>query len=258
MALAVLQGAPLAIAQQANLAFRLIAHRGGVVDSQRIEHSLAGLQMAIDRGYWMVEIDVRETKDGLPVVHHDRDFRRYFDHPQNVAEMTWDEIRRLRSSPGNHRPLLLSEFAAACCGKMRVMLEMKGPSHDTPYYESVERILRENDLLGDAYMIGIPEAKVYFQGKVRTSMQHERLERAIAAGEDVASLYFLFEGARYLEKKTITIARAANVPIVAALNKHHYRGDESMQRALADVHQMKKLGVRSFQIDSVYDRWFIE
>ena len=141
---------------------------------------------------------------------------------------------------------------------MKVMLEMKGPSHDTRYYDSVERILRENDLLDGAYMIGIPEAKAYFQGKVRTSVQHEGLERAIAAGDDVARLYFLFEGARYLDKKTITLARAANVPIVAALNKHHYRGDESMQRALADVDQMKHFGVRSFQIDSVYDRWFIE
>ena len=248
----------LAVGQQADTAYRLIAHRGGVVDELHIEHSLSGLQAAIERGYWMVEIDVRATKDGLPVMHHDRDFRRYYKHPQNVADMTWEEIKHLRSIPGDHRPLLLSEFAAACRGKMNVMIEMKGPSHGVQYYKSVELILRENNLLDKAYMIGISEAKDYFRGKVRTSVQREGLEKATVVGEDVANLYFLFTGARYLDKETVSLARKSGIPIVAAINRHHYQDSNAMQDAQTDILRMEELGVRMFQIDSIYDRWLLK
>jgi glycerophosphoryl diester phosphodiesterase len=41
-----------------------IAHRGGVVDARYSENSPALLEAAIQHGYWMIESDIRETKDG--------------------------------------------------------------------------------------------------------------------------------------------------------------------------------------------------
>ena len=243
-------------AQQLSFEYHLIAHRGGVVDKHLIEHSLAGLNSAMDRGYWMVEVDVRKTKDGLPIVLHDRDFRRYFNHPQNVADMTWDQIKQLRSSPGNCRPLLLTEFATACRGKMRLMVEIKGPAHRAEFYELIEQILRQNNLLDEAMMIGIPEAKEYFRGKLRTSVQRDELVSAVEAGEDVESLYFLFDGARFLDADTIEYARVAGVPIVAAINKHHYLGGNSIPKAESDSRRMIDLKVQIFQIDSIYQHLF--
>jgi hypothetical protein len=43
---------------------KLIAHRGGVVDKQRAENNLPAIQEAIHRGYWMLEVDIRESKEG--------------------------------------------------------------------------------------------------------------------------------------------------------------------------------------------------
>ncbi len=237
---------------------RLIAHRGGIVDENHIEHSFDGLRAAIDRGYWMVEVDVRETKDGFPIVHHDTNFSRYYGDPRQVAELTWSQIRQLRATPGNERPLLLDEFLEVCQGKIRLMLEMKGPSHDLVYYESVEKILREKGLLQEAFMIGISEAKGYYKGKLRISLQREGLRKAIAADEDVSELYFLFDGSKKIDAETIRLAREADVPIVAAINRHHYRGDDAMPQAHSDIARMQRLGIRTFQIDSIYDRWFLK
>lgn len=249
---------PVVCAQKAPGDYQLIAHRGGVVNEHLIEHSLAGLQAAIERGYRMVEIDVRQTKDGRPVAHHDRDFQRYYNHPHRVDDMTWQEIKQLRSKPGGQRPLMLSEFASACRGKVQVMVEIKGPAHDEQYYKLVEQILLQNDLLKGAYMIGIAEAKQYFRGKLRTSVQRDGLEQALAAGEDVANLYFLFDGARVLDADTVELARTSGVPIVAAMNIHHYRGEDGGQRAYDDLRRMQKLEIQKFQIDSAYDRWFLK
>lgn len=56
--------------------YKLIAHRGGVVDSLTAENSMQALQQAVQKGYWMVEVDLRLTKDSILVTHHDRDFKR--------------------------------------------------------------------------------------------------------------------------------------------------------------------------------------
>lgn len=42
---------------------KLIGHRGGVVDSSYTENSMPALETAVKRGYYMVETDVRLTKD---------------------------------------------------------------------------------------------------------------------------------------------------------------------------------------------------
>jgi len=245
------------LAEESKPDMRLIAHRGGVVDDRHTEHSFEGLRAAIDRGYWMVEVDVRETKDGFPIVHHDANFSRYYGDSRQVAELAWSQIRQLRATPDDTRPLLLDEFLEACQGKIQLMLEMKGPSHDLVYYQSIEKVLREKGLLQGVFMIGLSEAKSHFKGKLRISLQREGLREALAAGEDVSPLYFLFEDAKTLDEKTIRMARKAGVPIVAGVNRHHYRGENAMQQAHRDLARMKRLGIRSFQIDSMYDRWFL-
>ena len=70
---------------------RLIAHRGGVVGEEFAENGPASLNAAIERGYWMVEVDIRESKDGKLLVQHDPDFQRFFGNPGKVAEMNCSE-----------------------------------------------------------------------------------------------------------------------------------------------------------------------
>jgi glycerophosphoryl diester phosphodiesterase len=237
---------------------RIIAHRGGVVDAERIENSLPALQTAIGRGYWMVEADIRESKDGHPVVQHNGTFALYYNDSRNVADMTLDQIRELRSKPGDLRPLNFREYAAACKGKIRIMLDMKEPNHPKTYYEEIEATLRTNDLLNDALIIGIQEAKQYFKSKARVSVSIPELRTAIANGEDVSTLYFLFEHAAALDEPALGVARKANVPVVVSINTFHYPTSMQMQRAEEDIRRLRMLGVQYFQIDSVYDRWLLE
>jgi hypothetical protein len=49
--------------------YRLIAHRGGIVDESHAENSPGSIEAAIKRGYWMLEVDIRRTRDGEPILH---------------------------------------------------------------------------------------------------------------------------------------------------------------------------------------------
>ena len=235
-------------------AVRLIAHRGGVVDAHHPENSAGAAEEAIRRGYWMLEMDLQESKDGRLVVHHD-DFEKSFGVRQWPRQMTWEQIRKLRAAEDGSRPLEFSEYAALCRGRIQLMIDTKGPSHPRAFYETLEHTLRENGLLDGAYFIGTEEARAYFKGKARISVERAELQKKLDAGEETARLYFLFEHGTTLDAEGMALARRAGIPPVVSINEFHYAGKDHMQAAHADVERLRHLGLADFQIDSAYDIW---
>ncbi len=60
------------------------------------ENTLAGFRRAVSLGIPAVELDVRLTADRRAVVFHDSDVTRLTGTPGSVANMTWDQLSRLR------------------------------------------------------------------------------------------------------------------------------------------------------------------
>lgn len=238
-------------------AYKLIAHRGGIVEGRYPENTKTAIEAAVQRGYWMLEVDIRESKDGKLVVQHDGDFRRFYNDERLVEHMTWEEISQLRSKQGNQRPLQFHELAALCKGKIRLMMDTKGPDHGKAFYEEMEKVLRENDLLSTAYFIGTQESKDYFKGKARISVNRQLLKEAVEKVEKVSQLYFLFEHGNELDSETVEYAQSLNVPVVPSVNLFHYNNTEYMTGAYRDIQWLKEAGVTEFQIDSEYDRWLL-
>ena len=234
---------------------KMIAHRGGVVYAKRPENSAGALNEAIRRGYWMIEMDIQETKDGRIVVHHD-DFFKSFGDKRWPGQMNWEEIQKLRASEDGSRPLEFHEYAALCRGRTRLMIDTKEPSHSPRFYNEMERILRENGLLNSAFFIGTAEARAYFKGKARISVDSRaELQKLADRGEDVASRYFLFEHGDTLDANGIELGKRLGVPAVVSINEFHYRGRDHIKAAQADIERLRGLGLSYFQIDSIYDQW---
>jgi len=72
----------------------IVGHRG--VPAIHQENTLAGFRRAIALGIPAVELDVRLTKDGKLVVFHDSDVSRMTGRPGVVAQLTWDQVAKLR------------------------------------------------------------------------------------------------------------------------------------------------------------------
>lgn len=255
-----LAAAPLAAAwtplgAEAAPAVRLIAHRGGVVDDAHPENSPASLEAAIEQGYWMVEVDVRRTRDGRPILQHDQTFKRFYGDPRKVTEMDWSEIKQLRATPGNSRPMAFEELAERCKGRIRLMLDVKNEPNPPEYYRALEKALIRNDLIETTYILSDVETERYFQGRIPAAANAQALKAAVARGEKAAGAYYLFEGATTITQEDVALARACRVDAVAAANLFEYRADPSGDAAIQALRAAFALGVRTFQIDSAYRRF---
>ena len=72
---------------------RLVAHRGDM--STYPENSMLAFQAAIELGFTYVELDIQLSKDKVPIVIHDDNFKRTAGIDKNVRDLTADEINSI-------------------------------------------------------------------------------------------------------------------------------------------------------------------
>jgi len=72
---------------------KIIGHRGCA--SYAPENTLEGLHTAADMGVEWVELDVKLTKDQVPVMFHDETLERTTNGSGNMAEITYEDLKQL-------------------------------------------------------------------------------------------------------------------------------------------------------------------
>ena len=77
--------------------FYKIAHRGG--KETTAENTVASFLNAVKQGMDVLELDVHLTQDGEVVVHHDRDYSRMCGLSKSVADVSSQNLPRIRHHP---------------------------------------------------------------------------------------------------------------------------------------------------------------
>jgi glycerophosphoryl diester phosphodiesterase len=102
---------------------RTVGHRGASALAQ--ENTLRAIELAIDFGLDLVEVDVYLSRDGELVVIHDEDLRRVARRPESVADLTAAELARVDLGQGEGVPSLADVLDLAR-GWIGVYVELKG------------------------------------------------------------------------------------------------------------------------------------
>ncbi|MFF1505155.1 glycerophosphodiester phosphodiesterase [Streptomyces sp. NPDC058316] len=101
-----------------------VAHRG---DPYRVrENTLPSIHSALERGADAVEVDVRVTRDGVPVLLHDATLKRLWGHDLRLDGLTHKELDELT---GGGVPTLREALLAA--GAHRVMVDLPDSTDDS-------------------------------------------------------------------------------------------------------------------------------
>ncbi|MEU9099406.1 glycerophosphodiester phosphodiesterase [Streptomyces sp. NPDC048361] len=101
-----------------------VAHRG---DPYRVrENTLPSIASALERGADAVEIDVRTTRDGVPVLLHDDTLKRLWGVDRPVAALPYEEVRAVT---GGGVPTLRQALMAV--GAHRVLIDLPGATEES-------------------------------------------------------------------------------------------------------------------------------
>lgn len=100
----------------------IIAHRGA--SARALENSGKALSLALRLGADMVEIDLRLTKDRIPVIFHDEDTRRLSSRQSVISATPYAELRDLPLE-GGEKILTLDESLHLIGGAIPLNIEIK-------------------------------------------------------------------------------------------------------------------------------------
>ena len=167
------------------------AHRG---DSKHApENTLAAFEAAIDNGADVIELDVRETKDGVIIVTHDKNLKRTTGIDAYVEDLTFGEIRQFDAGSwfseefkGEQIPTL-REAIELVDGRAKLNIELKPDVLNQHLEESVVELIEEYDL---------------YKSCVVTSLKYNSIKKIKELDDRIETVYVMSAaGGNYFDLK---------------------------------------------------------
>lgn len=119
------------------------AHRGLHGDG-RPENSRAAFAAAIAAGYG-IELDIRLSADGVPVVFHDDTLDRVCGRPGRVSALTFDELRQVSLGACGETVPSFAEVLELVAGQVPLLIEIKGEDSNTAICAAAAELLDNYD-----------------------------------------------------------------------------------------------------------------
>ena len=130
-------------------ACKIISHRGEHDNKSIFENTMAAFDRVHEAGVWGIELDIRWTRDLMPVVFHDAVLKRVFGSDIDINRVTLTELNM-------HCHLIptLSEVIQKYGQRMHLMVEIKKEAYPEPAYQ--------NNLLRDLFSGLAPQDDFHF------------------------------------------------------------------------------------------------
>lgn len=231
----------------------IIAHRGGVVSPHSAECSVTAIGLAADAGYDMVELDIQKSRDGVPMVFHDRTLKKACGREGRVEDLASNELESMSYLVGDDRIIRL-DTALALCRRLRlgVMLDLKSGRDTQAFLEEIDRLIVKHGLQHATISISGSTAARRFLKHVRFTPTKEEMDR-LRAGEILELRHrFWFGLPQQLQPQDVTRLKSSGALILPAINTFRYPADSHAELAKSDIERLIKEGVDGFQIDSMY------
>lgn len=188
----------------------ITAHRGSAFLAP--ENTRSAIERSIQDGADYIEIDVRQTRDGVPVLWHDADMRRVFGLDGKISDLTLAEARQRDAGSwfgkqfADERILTLDEAIDITRGRARLYVDIK-PDPATPDLTAnvIERLQAANAVEGT--VVAAAEWQVLAEVRER----EPRLRTALLAQFIVGPLWqerFDILGLRQNRVNPATVARS--------------------------------------------------
>lgn len=121
---------------------------------------MSGLNVLIERGFLVSEIDVAGLKDGTHILYHDGVWDEKSTGKGPIASSTWADASKLllmdtKGKLSADRPVKFDDYLKAAKGKIYLEIDFKSSSK----YETVLDLIRNNDMANDVILISYNEGQ---------------------------------------------------------------------------------------------------
>ena len=184
---------------------QIISHRGAFEDASIKENTLRAIESAVNLGCEGVEIDIRWTKDLVPIIHHDPTLLRVFQKDVFISQLSFSELRQIEPEIPS-----LAEVVDRFGNKIKLYLELKEEYFPNliKQKEILQQVLEKLKPKKDFYLMSLSmktlEKFNLYDSKVYLSIARfdltEKLKHSIEKDfNGVTGHYFLFK--KHLLKK---------------------------------------------------------
>ncbi|HLR03306.1 MAG TPA: glycerophosphodiester phosphodiesterase family protein [Virgibacillus sp.] len=207
---------------------KALAHRGYRLKYP--ENTLSAYKAAYELGFSHLELDVHLSKDGIPVLMHDKTINRMTDGTGLIKDYTLEELKRFRvGKEGNERIPTFAEGLQFAKGKMLVSVELKqmGDLY-SGIEEAVLKVLKENEMMDHVYINSFDHFAIMKMRELSDDIslgliQHGATPAVIPLMKEINARY-LSVRVEYLSKEFVKMCDEAGIQIVVwpVNNEDHF------------------------------------
>jgi glycerophosphoryl diester phosphodiesterase len=235
----------------------LIAHRGGVVDSETPECSKKSVKLAAAYQYDMVELDIQESLDHHPVVFHDRNMIDACGIDGKISDYTLESLTRIHFLNSTETVSSLDTLLEICQSlNLGVMFDIKAEGGSELFFKRVVDLIDTYKMEKACMTIGSSRSQEKLKGKVLQTITPEMLQM-VKEGEALnLHGYYWFGVPKTWPIDLIKPVQERGALVIPAINTFRYSEDQHRAEAYEDVERLLEAGVDGFQIDCIYQDYF--
>ncbi len=237
----------------------LIAHRGGVISAESPECSIAAIRLAKEQNYAMVELDIRKSKDNVPIVFHDNNMKKACGINKSVSDLNADEIVKISYLNMDQTICTLDEALSICWSlKLGLMLDIK-VKEDEKFFEKIVSLVKKYGFENSSISIsGDPDIRKQLNEVVLLTVTQEEYKKVQQGLPCDLHRKFWFGLPQQLPSEMVKFLQQNGAFVIPAINTFRYPDEGHFELARKDIQRLNEAGVDGYQIDSVYKPLFSE
>jgi len=237
----------------------LIAHRGGVVTAQTPECSLAAIRLAKQQGYAIVELDIQQSKDQVPIVFHDSNMRKACGINKRISDLNADEIVKIPYVNTDQTVCTLDQALRVCHGQgLGLMLDVK-VTGDEAFFKKIVSLVKKHGYENASITInGDPALRKHLKDVALLTVTRDEFKTVQQGGACDLRDKFWFGLPPGLPSEMVKALQRNGAYVMPAINTFRYPADGHYELARKDIQRLNDAGVDGYQIDSVYRPLFSE
>ena len=237
----------------------LIVHRGGVITPQSPECSIAAIRLAKQQGYAMVELDIRKSKDHVPIVFHDNDMKKACGINKRIEDLNVDEIVNIAYLNTGQTICTLDRALSICRSlKLGLMLDVK-ITGDEAFFQKIATLVKTYGFENASVTInGDPDLRKHFRDIALLTVTQDEFKKVQQGLPCDLHRKFWFGLPHQLPGEMVRRLQQNGAYVIPAINTFRYPEEGHYELARKDIQRLDAAGVDGYQIDSVYRPLFLE